>query len=86
MSRNGGYKIIDFKDVNIQTGESVVVAGTYESIESSYRKALMISGVTIDGVEKNDCFVDCAFADNSFTFSAYGKTFTITNDDTISLT
>lgn len=81
---NGGYKIIDFKDINITTGGSVTVVGVYESIESSHRKALLISGLTIDGVEKNDCFVDCTPANNSFTFTAYGKTFTVTNEDAVS--
>ncbi len=81
----GGYKIIDFKDVNITTENGATVIGIYESIESSHRKALLISGIVIDGVEKNDCFIDCTITDGSYSFSAYGKTFTIANDDTIKL-
>lgn len=81
----GGYKIIDFKDINITTANGATVTGVYESIESSHRKALLISGVVIDGVEKNDCFIDCSVADGSYSFSAYGKTFTISNDDAVKI-
>lgn len=86
MSMNGGYKIIDFKDQNITTENGITVIGIYESIEGSHRKALMVSGLVIDGVEKNDCFVDCTAAENSFAFTAYGHTITVHNDDTVTLT
>lgn len=85
MSLNGGYKIIDFKDNNITTEAGITVIGTYESIESSHRKALMISGIVIDGVEKPDCFVDCTAGANSYTFTAYGYTWTISNADEITI-
>lgn len=81
----GGYKIIDFHDVNITTGTGVTVIGVYESIEKSHRKAIMLSGVTIDNVEKPDCFVDCEVTDSNYTFTAYGKTWTITNADEVTV-
>lgn len=34
---------------------------------------------------KGDCFIDCSITDGSYTFSAYGKTFTISNDDTVKI-
>lgn len=83
--KRGGYKIVDFEDINITTADGAIVIGIYESIESSHRKAIMISGVTIDGVEKPDCFIDCEVSDGNYTFSAYGKTFTITNADKITI-
>lgn len=79
----GGYKIIDFQDVNIVTTDGATIVGVYESIESSHRKALMVSGITLDGVQKPDCFVDCEVADGNYTFPAYGKTFTITKEDKV---
>lgn len=79
----GGYKIIDFHDINITTGEGVTVTGVYEDIEKSHRKAIMLSGITIDNVEKPDCYVDCEVADGNYTFTAYGKTWTITNADLV---
>ena len=75
----GGYKIIDFKDVNILTGDGATVPGIYDDIKNSHRKAIMVSGVTIDGVEKPNCFVDCEVSGSDYKFSAYGKTFTITS-------
>lgn len=81
--KKGGYKIIDFEDINITSSEGAVIAGVYESIEASHRKAILVSGVTLDGVEKRDCFVDCEAGNNDFTFTAYGKTFTVTNEDKV---
>lgn len=79
----GGYKIIDFKDIPIVTGTGVTVVGVYESIESSHRKAIMLSGINLDGVEKPDCYVDCSVQDGNYKFSAYGKNWTITKDDEV---
>lgn len=81
----GGYHIVDFKDVNITSENGATIAGIYEEIEGSYRKAILVSGVTIDGVEKRDTFVDPSNSDNAYTFSAYGKTFTIKNDETVTI-
>ena len=75
----GGYKIIDFKDVNILTSNGATVPGIYDDIKNSHRKAIMVSGITIDGVEKPDCFVDCEVSGSNYTFAAYEKTFTITS-------
>ena len=82
--KHGGYKIIDFKDVNI-TETGVTVSGIYDAIKKSHRKAILISCITIDGVEKPDCFVDCDVSGSNYTFSAYGKTFTITNADKVTI-
>lgn len=79
----GGYKIIDFKDVNILTGVGATVPGIYDDIKKSYRKAIMVSGITIDAVEKPDCFVDCEVSGSDYKFSAYGKTFTITSENKV---
>lgn len=81
----GGYHIVDFKDVNITSTEGTTIVGIYEDIEASHRKAILVSGITIDGVEYRDCFVDCTSADNSFSFAAHGKTFTVSNNDTITI-
>lgn len=83
MSMNGGYKVVDFKDIDI-TADGDVVAGVYEEIEGSHRKAILVSGVTLDGVEQRDTFVDPVVNSGDYTFTAYGKTFTITKDDKVS--
>lgn len=81
----GGYKIIDFHDVNITTGTGATLSGIYDAIKKNHRKAIMISGITIDNVEKPDCFVDCEVSGGNYTFTAYGKTFTITNADKVTI-
>lgn len=83
--KRGGYHVIDFGDVNITTDGGATIAGIYESIEGSYRKAILVSGVTIDGVEQRDTFVNPVSADNNFSFLAYGKTFTIANDEKVTI-
>jgi hypothetical protein len=83
--KRGGYKIIDFRDVDILTNGGATVTGIYEEIEKRRRKAILISGITIDGVEKSDCFVDCEVSGSNYTFTAYGKTFTITNADKVTI-
>lgn len=86
MSLNGGYKIIDFKDTNITTENGITVTGTYEALENNHRKAILISGIVIDGVEKPDCFVSCTGGNSeAYTFTAYGHTWTVNTDDTITI-
>lgn len=83
--KKGGYAIVDFADTNIVSDTGATIAGVYTAIEGSYRKAILISGVTIDGVEKRDCFVCPEISEGNFTFSAYGKTFTITAEDKVTI-
>lgn len=81
--KNGGYAIIDFGDNDIVTGTGATIEGIYEAIEGSYRKAILISGITVDGIEKRDCFVCPEITDSNYTFTAYGKTFTITAENKV---
>lgn len=81
----GGYQTVSFGDVNITSDGGATVVGIYEAIEGTYRKAIMVGDVTIDGVAKRSCFVECEAGENSFTFSAYGKTFTVTHDDKVTI-
>lgn len=85
MSMNGGYKIVDFKDVNITSADGATLVGIYEEFEGSSRKAILVSGVTIDGAAQRDTFVDPTVNAGSYTFTAYGKTFTITNEEKINI-
>lgn len=81
----GGYHVLDLGDVNITSESGATVSGVYESIEGSHRKAILLSGVTIDGVEYRDTFVDAESSDNTYTFTAHGKTFTVSNSDSITI-
>ena len=53
----GGYKIIDLKNKSITT-TGVTIDGIYKEIEGSYRKPLLLKHLVINGVEKNDTFVN----------------------------
>lgn len=81
----GGYHIVDFKDQNITAEAGITLVGIYEEIEGSYRKAILVSGITLDGVEQRDTFVEPTHADDSYTFTAYGRTFTVKNDETVTV-
>lgn len=52
----GGYKIIDLQNKNITTTE-VTIDNLYESIESNYRKPLLLSNLVIDGKELANIYV-----------------------------
>lgn len=81
----GGYKIINLNDTEIDTTNGTTIGGIYESIENNYRKPLMLSGIVIDSVEKPDIYIEVTSAENSFTFTAYGKTYTVTNDNLVKI-
>lgn len=85
MSKNGGYVIIDFKDINITAEAGITVVGIFNDLEASGRKAILVSGVTLDGVEQRDVFVDPVVNSGNYTFSAYGKTFTVTSADGVTI-
>lgn len=82
--KQGGYHIVDFNNTAL-SAESATISGIFESIEGSLTKPILISGVILDGVEQRDCFVVPGFADGSYTISAYGKTITITSDDSVTI-
>lgn len=88
MAIKGGYKLIDLKDSKLTVGDDgVTVKGIYNSIENSYNKPLILTGINIDGVEKNDVFID--FADESGSYVANisaTKKITITNADLVTVT
>lgn len=82
----GGYKIIDFKDNPLTTGgAATTIIGIYDSIKGSYRKPLLLSGLTIDGIKRNDVYAPATVSGTNFVFTAYGKTITITDTDAVTV-
>lgn len=81
----GGYKIIDLRDKNLTTTSYAYVKGIYEDIESNYRKPLLLSGITIEQVEKADAFVTFTHNGNAYSTSIYGHTITISDNDQITI-
>lgn len=82
----GGYKIIDFKDTPFITGGvTMMIEGIYDTIEASYRKPLLLSGLTIDGIEREDVFATPTLSGSNYVFTVYGKAITITDTDAVSV-
>lgn len=55
---NGGYQIINLNNLDFSDdGTSVyTIDGIHQSLEESM-KAVLLTGIVIDGVEQHDCFV-----------------------------
>lgn len=88
MAIKGGYKLIDLKDSKFTVGgDGITIKGIYNSIENSYNKPLILTGINIGGIEKNDVFVDFAVDSGSYVanISATEK-ITITNADLVTIT
>lgn len=94
--KKGGYKIIDLQsygkkvDLSEDSVFGMVFDGTsgniYEDIEGSYNKALLISGIIIDGVEKNDVFVsEYKVINANYQLSIYGYKLIIQDDNSIDI-
>ena len=81
---NGGYKIINLRGFALGT-EATVIDGIYEAIEGNYGKAIMLSGLTIGGVEKPDAFVTANVDSGNFVIEVYGQKITITDEDEVIL-
>lgn len=81
----GGYKLIDLEKndmLSIEVG--VVIKGIHKAIESSYGKPLLLTGIVIDGVEKNDVYIEELKVDEGdFVFKAYGYEITIDDEDNV---
>ena len=88
MAIKGGYKLIDLKDSKLTVGgNGVTVKGIYNSIENSKNKPLILTGINIGGLERNDIFID--FAVNSGNYVANispAEKITITNADLVKVT
>lgn len=83
----GGYHIVDFKGINLETTNKtgVAITGIYNSIKNSYFKSLLFTGIVINGVEKNSTYATPTITDSNYTISVYGKTITITNTDNVKI-
>lgn len=81
----GGYKMIDLKNKSLSTTK-VTIDGLYETIENSYKKPLMLVGINIGGVEKNNTFVTLKLSGTNFTCDIYGYTIQITDKNEVTAT
>ena len=88
MAIKGGYKLIDLKESKLTVGGGgVTVKGIYNSIKNSYNKPLILTGINIGGVERNDVLIN--FSVNSGNYVAnisVTEKITITNADLVTIT
>lgn len=88
----GGYKLIDFKETNIDLNKATFIKGVYDAIEHSYRKPTIITGLVIGNVEKGDTIVNFEHTENGYNgllgITANNKVLfiTITDDDDVTIT
>ncbi len=59
----GGYQIINFKNQALTSGESTTIDGIFATVSNPYKKATMISGLTVGDVEYPDFYAP--FTENS---------------------
>ena len=87
MAIKGGYKLIDLKEIKLTVGgEGVTVKGIYNSIKNSYNKPLILTGINIGGVERNDVFIDFAVNSGNYVANISAKEkITITNSDLVTV-
>ena len=88
MAIKGGYKLIDLNDNKLTVGgDGVTVKGIYNSIENSYNKPLILTGINIGGVERNDVFIVFSYNSGSYVANiSVTEKITITNADLVTIT
>lgn len=83
----GGYKLISLLLVDIElalVGTGATIKGIHESIEASYGKSLQLTGILVNGVEKNDVRVAVEVVDGDYVIKdVYGYDLTIDADDVV---
>lgn len=77
----GGYKIINFKNIPLNNESKTVIKGIYESIENSYRKPLLFSGVNIGGIIYPDMFIQAIITSARYEVVMNNVKLYITSDD-----
>lgn len=80
--KKGGYKIIDFKGTAL-SGTAVELPDAYDQIIDDYDKAILVSGVSLNGELQDDAFASVKVNDGSVELTAYGGIITVTEDDEV---
>lgn len=62
-----GYQIVSLKNINIiPNGDTIIISGIHKKIEGSHRKAIMLSDIVIDGVERNSRYTEFVVLDGAY--------------------
>ena len=79
--RQGGYKIINLKGVNVNT-PGATIAGVYDAIKST-RKPIIVSGLVIGNKEFHDVFVNFKSDGSTYSCTFDNVTLTVSNADLV---
>lgn len=80
------FKILDFKNENLDSSGNLGsnIQGLYETIEScSKNNVFLLTGLTIDNIERNAVYAQCYVLSGKFNFFAYDCQITIESDNTV---
>ena len=80
----GGYKIIDLE--NNDWGSAFTVKGIFVALANSYKKPILVTGITISSTQMNDCYAPLTEDDGDYVLTLYGYTLTITDEDSVTAT
>lgn len=72
----GGYQILDLSNYDFTLDNTQYVNGAYEKIEGT-RKVILVSGLTVNGTEYRDAFVDFNVESGNFVGSMYDVTINV---------
>lgn len=86
MMIKSGYKIIDLHDTQFTSGVTMMLEGIHDAIEGSYRKPILLSGLTVAGVEYADAYVAVTTNESAFMIDIYGFTIKIESTDAVTVT
>ena len=80
----GGYQIIDFKSKNFTLGTGMFFKGVYSLIEGT-TKPIYVTGISIEGVEYRDTYLDLTVNMDSYEGIIYGKKIKISDIDVVTI-
>lgn len=83
--QKGGYQIIDLKNKELTSGVGMTYEGIYDKIEGT-RKAILVSGLNLEGTEYHDSFVDFTVNNTVFEGTIFGNAITISDEDVVTVT
>lgn len=78
----GGYQIVDLANNEFVTGTAIQIPGIYALVDSN-SKAVLLSGINIDGKTYNDLYVSMYKVDFKYTAKVYGKYIVIDENDNV---
>lgn len=94
MSKKGGYLIIDLKNIDLNSKDisggiydwsnnSGLLPDLYNVLEQNYFKQVLVTGIKINGIERNDFITTIYLNGTSYSFNVYGFTVNIVDKETM---